>query len=350
MLKRLQIRNFRGFNALEIDQLSGINLIAGKNNSGKTSLLEAISLLVGAGDARLAKNVNIIRGLELDSRVSQAMIGPLWKQLFSDLDMERAIEIEGEDTSHGQLALKITSERQVTPESALDLMEETSVPDYFSELSLAFQYSDPSGKRVESQIRVKGQEFEVNQPTTIASLGAIILLSRTRNIRRDAVRLGQLRRKKQGSLLLKALQIVEPRLQSIEENSSSGTPMIWGDIGLSELVPLSAMGEGMTQIARLVLAIASVPDGVVLVDEVENGIHHSVLPDVWRAIDEAAKQFRTQIFATTHSFECVMAAHESLSQDRFRLHRLEANDAENRCVTYEPDAIDAAICHNLEVR
>ena len=95
MLKRLQIRNFRGFNALEIDQLSGINLIAGKNNSGKTSLLEAISLLVGAGDARLARNVNIIRGLELESRVSPAMIGPLWRQLFSDLDMDRAIEIEG---------------------------------------------------------------------------------------------------------------------------------------------------------------------------------------------------------------------------------------------------------------
>ena len=88
--------------------------------------------------------------------------------------------------------------------------------------------------------------------------------------------------------------------------------MIWGDIGLPELVPLPAMGEGMTQIAWLVLAIASMPDGVVLVDEIENGIHHSVLPDVWRAIDEAAKQFHTQIFATTHSFECVMAAHESL--------------------------------------
>ena len=349
MLKRLQIRNFRGFNALEIDQLSGINLIAGKNNSGKTSLLEAISLLVGAGDARLAKNVNIIRGLELDNRVSPAMIGPLWKQLFSDLDMERAIEIEGEDTSHGQLALKITSERQATPETALDLMEETSVPD-FSERSLSFQYIDPSGKRVESQIRVKGQEFEINQPTTNASLGAIILLSRTRNIRRDAIRLGQLRRKKQGALLLKALQIVEPRLQSIEENSSSGTPMIWGDIGLSELVPLSAMGEGMTQIARLVLAIASIPDGVVLVDEVENGIHHSVLPDVWRAIDEAANQFRTQIFATTHSFECIEAAHQALGPDGFLLHRLEASDAENRCVTFKPNGISAAIRHGLEVR
>ena len=126
--------------------------------------------------------------------------------------------------------------------------------------------------------------------------------------------------------------------------------MIWGDIGLSELVPLSAMGEGMTQIARLVLAIASVPDGVVLVDEVENGIHHSVLPDVWRAIDEAAKQFHTQIFATTHSFECIEAAHQALGSDGFLLHRLEVSDAENRCVTYEPNAIDAALRHNLEVR
>ncbi len=350
MLERLQIRNFRGFNALKIDSLSSINLIAGKNNSGKTSLLEAIALLVGAGDARLARNVNIIRGLESERSVSPAMIGSLWKQLFSDLNLERAIEIEGEHTSHGQLALKITSERQATSETALDLMEETSVLDHFSEHSLAFQYIESSEKCIKSQIRVKGQEFEISQPTTNPSLGAIVLLSRTRNIHRDAVRLGQLRKKKQGDLLLKALKIIEPKLQSIEDNSSSGTPMIWGDIGLSELVPLPAMGEGMTQIARLVLAIASMPNGVVLIDEVENGIHHSVLPDVWQAIDEAAKQSHTQIFATTHSFECIEAAHQALGAGGFLLHRLEASDAENRCVTYEPDTIDAAIRHNLEVR
>ena len=159
-----------------------------------------------------------------------------------------------------------------------------------------------------------------------------------------------LRRQKQGDLLVKALQVVDPRLQSIEDNSSSGIPMIWGDIGLSELVPLSVMGEGMAQIARLVLAIASTPNGVVLVDEVENGFHHSVLPDIWRAVDTAAKQFRTQVFATTHSFECVTAAHASLSTDRFRLHRLETDGEMSRCVTYEPDSIDAAVRHGLEVR
>ena len=346
MLKHLQIRNFRGFNALQIDPLSSINLIAGENNSGKTSLLEALFLLAGAGNAQLAVNANVIRGKEPGAPVQD----PFWKQLFYNLDMGRHIDITGYHESRGELSLKITSERQPTTEISLERTDGVSATNLFDERSLVFQYSDPFNEEIESHIRIKGQDLEVNQPATKILLPAAILLSRTRNPQEDATKLGQLRRQKQGDLLLRALQAIDPKLQSIEDNSSSGAPMIWGDIGLPELVPLPAMGEGMTQIARLVLAIASMPDGVLLVDEIENGIHHSVLPDVWRAIDEAAKQFHTQIFATTHSFECVMAAHESLSQDRFRLHRLEANDAENRCVTYEPDSIDAAIRHNLEVR
>ncbi len=347
MLKRLQIRNFRGFNALEINQLSGINLITGKNNSGKTSLLEAVFLLSGGGNAQLAVNANVIRGIEPDGVPVRDFF---WKQLFSDLDMERSIKIEGEYKSHGRFALEIASEQQPPTEIILDRRDGVSATNLFDEHSLIFQYSDSSDQKIKSHIRFKGQGLEVQQPATNAPFIAAILLSRGRNIYEDATRLGMLRKKKKGDLLLKALQVIEPKLQSIEDNSSSGTPMIWGDIGLSELVPLPAMGEGMTQLARIVLVIASIPNGIVLVDEVENGIHHSVLPDVWRAIDEAAKQFRTQIFATTHSLECVMAAHESLSADRFRLHRLEIADRTSRCVTYEPDAIAAAIQHNLEVR
>ena len=201
-----------------------------------------------------------------------------------------------------------------------------------------------------SHIRWQGGGFEVEQPSIRVPFAAIILLSRMPSNIEDAVRLGQLRRQKKRDLVLKALQVIEPRLQSIEENSSSGVPKIWGDIGWSELIPLSVMGDGMSQIARLVLAIASAPGGLVLVDEFENGIHHSILPKVWRVVDEAAKEFRTQIFATTQSLECVIAAQDSLSENRFRLHRLEIADKTSSCITYEPDAIDSAIRHNLEVR
>ncbi len=348
MLKRLQIRNFRGFNDLNIDQLSAINLIAGRNNSGKTSLLEALFLLAGAGNAQMALNANVIRGLESNGVPAGE---PFWKQLFFNLDMGQAIEIKGVHTSRGRLTLEIASELQASTEIPLDCTGRISETNIFDERSLAFQYFRGTSKKpAKSHIRLEGQGVEITQPATRVPFPATILLPRIRNIREDATRLGRLRRQKQGDLLVKGLQVVDPRLQSIEDNSSSGTPMIWGDIGLSELVPLSVMGEGMTQIARIVLAIAATPNGVVLVDEVENGFHHSVLSDIWRAIDTAARQFRTQIFATTHNLECVAAAHESLSTDRFRLHRLEADGEMSRCVTYEPDSIDAAIRHGLEVR
>ncbi len=347
MLTRLQIRNFRGFNALKIDHLNAINLIAGKNNSGKTSLLEAIFLLSGAGNTQLAMNDNGIRDLAPHG-VSTG--DPFWKQLFFNRDMGRSIEITARRSTRDQLTLKITSERQPTTEIPLDRTNGTSTTNFLNEQLLAFEYTGPSANSVKSQIRMKEQGFQVDQPSTSPLFRAIFLSSRNRNIHEDAVRLGRLRQQKQGDMLLTALRVFEPRLLSIEDNAYSGTPMIWGDIGWSELVPLSVMGEGMTQIARLVLGIASVPDGVVLVDELENGIHHSVLPDVWRVIDEAAKQFRTQIFATTHSLECVIAAHDSLRKDRFRLHRLEITENTSRCVTYEPESIDSAIRHNLEVR
>ena len=346
MLKCLQIRNFRGFNEIKIDELSGINLIAGKNNSGKTSLLEAIFLLSTAGNAEMAINTNIIRGIEPGVPVGD----PFWKQLFFNLNMEWPIGIEVEHISHGQLALEISLEQQLTSEIPLDRANGISVTNLYDERSLIFQYSGPSGERVKGYIRRKRDRFDFSRPDKNPPFPAAILLSRTRNTQEDSIRLGILRRYKRGDLLLGALQVIEPKLKGIEVNSSSGTPMIWGDIGLSELVPLPVMGEGMTQIARIVLAMASAPDGVILVDEVENGIHHSVLPDFWRAIDEGAKQFRTQIFATTHSLECVTAAHESLNADRFRLHRLEVADQMIRCVTYEPQAIAAAIRHDLEVR
>ncbi len=345
MFENLQIRNYRIFKEFKIDRLRRINLIAGRNNSGKTSLLEAIFLLSGAGNANMATNANVMRmGLGQQSET-------LWKPIFSDLDMSRSIEIDGYHTSHGQLTLEITSGRQPTEipyDYALALGNPAiNIPD---ELALRFQYSGPTGTQVKSRIHVQDSKIISHQSRINVPFIATLLQARSANSREDAIQLARLRKQKRDHLLLEALQVVEPKLQSIEDNSSSGTPMIWGDIGLSELIPLAIMGEGMTRIAQLILAIASVADGVALVDEVETGIHHSVLPKVWQVVDTAAKQFRTQVFATTHSLECIRAAHESLGADDFRLHRLEATDTMSRCVTYDPDSIRAALLHDLEVR
>lgn len=346
MLQELEIRNFRIFRKLKITQLRRINLIAGSNNSGKTSLLEAIFLLAGAGRADMLMNPNVVR-----MGPSGRVLGDaLWRPLFSDLDIDKSISIEGLSSPQELLKLEVVRAGQQATEIPPDYAGETSVSSVPEIRSLEVRYRGPNEEPVTSRLMVEGPEVKLEQPNTPAAFDATIIQARTANSQEDAIRLARLRKQKRVDFLLEALQIIDPKLQSIEDNSSSGTPMIWGDIGLTELVPLAVMGDGMTHLARLVLAISQSPDGVVLVDEIENGIHHSVLPEVWRAIDTASRQFNTQIFATTHSFECVRAAHDSLCGEDFRLHRLDKTDDGNRCVTYDPDTIAAALDFNLEVR
>ena len=352
MLKSVKVRNFRVFDDLSIDQLSRINLIAGRNNAGKTSLLEALFLLSGGGNPQMALNPYVIRGPNLPvAGPRDSLPETYWKPMFTALDTRKFVEISGVHAVRGPLTLRISLERPTVVELHLEDAKEISARDLHGEPTLVLSFKSGSEPEVEGQVRVSGQNIQVKQPTDPMPLDAAILSTRIANDKEDAARLGRLRKHKQGSQVLDALRVIEPRLQSIEVNSTSGSPMIWGDIGLPELVPLAVMGEGMTRLARLVLAIANAPGGLVLVDEIETGLHHSVLPDVWRAVDEAAQQFDTQVVATTHSYECIRAAHEALgSGDGFLLHRLEVSDKGNRCVSYSPESIDAAMRHELEVR
>ena len=346
MLEQLQIRNYRIFKELKIDQLRRINLIAGGNNSGKTSLLEAIFLLASGGLAQMLMNSNVLRS-DPGVRVLQ---DTFWKPMFSDLDMDRPIEIEGCHVSKGPVTLSITWGPLYANEITQDYSLGSAATDLSERLSLRMNFRGTESDEVKSRVYAEGADLKFEQPNVEFPFDSTLLKSRSLNTQLDAMRLARLRKSKRDHLLLDALRTVEPRLRSIEENSSSGSSMIWGDVGLSELIPLSVMGEGMSRLTSLVLAVYDTPEGVVLIDEVENGLHHKVLPDVWQAIDKASKKSNTQVFATTHSRECVRTAHEALVEDDFRLHRLEANDDDNRCVTYDPESIASAIKFNFEVR
>lgn len=350
MLKDLRIRNFRALEEFEIGDLAPINILTGNNNSGKTTLLEALFMLSGAGNPHMALNANAVRGIESAAVSVSTLPETFWKPIFTDLDMTRTVEIEGHHKSHGRLTLHIAFERPATVELPLDGSGDLAASAASSGNALLFSFRKDSGEVVEGRIRRAGEGFQVDQPAPPPPFASVFLSSRAGSAREDAARLGQLRKLKLGDLMLDALRTIEPRLQGVEENSASGVPMIWGDIGLSELVPLPAMGEGMTRVGRLILAISAAREGIVLVDEIENGFHHAALEKVWRAVDAAAGRFDTQVVASTHSFECLEAAHRALGPDRLAVHRLEDVDDRIRCVTYGSDAIGAAVSHGLEVR
>ena len=363
MLESVHIRNFRGLKDLKVDGLGRINLFAGRNNSGKTALLEALSLLAGAGWPHLAFNRPVARGADvlaeaesaLGSEVSATTVREsLWKPMFHGFDLHRSIEVEARHSKLGRLSLIADFARQKNVEIMVGNLGGKSVAQLQD--TLGFVYTSSGRGKVTSQAFLddKSQPQAVYTGETDADVNlpfpSAHVSSKGLGQLQDARHLGEVRRQKQGDRVLEALRIIEPRLESIEEISSNGVPMIWGDIGFDELVPLSAMGEGLARVARLFIALIHIQGGIVMVDEIENGLHHSVVPKVWEAIDEMSQEYAVQVFATTHSYECVESAYEALGDKGFVLHRLEAKDSGNRCVTYTPGAVRGAIRHNLEVR
>ena len=350
MFERIHVKNFRILKDVEIGDLSRINLITGLNNSGKTSLLEAMYLLSVARDPTIAVNPDLRAVLEASGGPvggddSSAKVQ--WDKFFSDMNPDNPVKISG-DHADGRMALEIQSTRSKVARVSLDSPGRSSNGD--GAIGLSFLYTAPDGSQIKSKARLEKGELDVSTPDESRVFTAFLVHSGTGNLRNDAVALAGLRVQKRDGLVLKALRVVEPRLRSVEDSVATGYPVIHGDIGLPEMVPLSVMGQGMTQVVQLVLSISYAQGGVVLVDEIETGLHHSIMPHVWKVVDEAARGANVQVFATTHSFECIEAAHETLAPDDFRLHRLDLVDSNVRCVTYTPESIGAAIRHNLEVR
>lgn len=346
MYEHITIHRFRLFRDVHVGGLRRINLLTGENNSGKTALLEALLLLSGGANGELPLRLNRIRGLAASGTIRQvanALFGPL----FPKLDTADPVVIEGHHSDFGHV--KVTLSLRDSETTRLSLQPAQHAEEDLLHVSLQLSFERDSAPQQEVEVKCTPNGFEMQPPPADAPLLCSILTSKTGNAEEDAGRYSRLRVRKQGDVLLDALRIIEPRLEQIEVNSASGRSILCGDIGLPELLPLGLMGEGMSRVARLILAIADSSGGVVLVDEIENGIHHSVLPGVWRAVDEAAVRAKTQVFATTHSFECVQAA-SAMIGDGLGLYRLQPDVASRPIVDYPTEALEGALETGIEVR
>ncbi|MEL7011141.1 MAG: AAA family ATPase [Cyanobacteria bacterium J06648_1] len=114
------------------------------------------------------------------------------------------------------------------------------------------------------------------------------------------------------------------------------------------------LGEGMYRILAMAMSLVTSENGVLLVDEIETGLHYEAQTDMWRLILETAKELNVQVFATTHSWDCIAAYQEALSQveDKSigKLFRLDSKYGKLRAVEYDADDLDIAVRKGIEVR
>jgi hypothetical protein len=170
---------------------------------------------------------------------------------------------------------------------------------------------------------------------------------------RDIQMFNEVEKNKRQEEMLTSLRILEPRLKELDFFMTAGGLMIHGDIGLPHILPVALMGEGMRRVLSIVLAITTSSGGRVLIDEVENGLHHSVMKDVWQAIAQAARTADVQIFATTHSYECIRAAHQAFKDSppyEFRYFRLDRRGEDIVVKSLDEYMLETVEKTDLEVR
>jgi hypothetical protein len=357
MLHSFHIKNYRAFKDFTIEPLERVNLITGSNNVGKTTLLEALYLNLVPGTAfysNLDSNkqesstwLNLFRGFKDVQSILDNV--SKWGWLFYGKDLSQGIELSSSENGETQILRMqwfIESKGGAVP-----IPSDVPLDDLY--IFLSVNLKNIVGQDFHWVVEKKGHR-NLPPPHVLDSLPLRLLFNASsRSPGEDTKWFSKLDDVGRQDEVVNTLRLIEPRLKSLAVSTSDGPAMIYGDIGIGRRIPMSQMGEGMVRLLSLVLEITNASGGVVLIDEIENGLHHSVLTKVWRAIGEAARRSDTQIFATTHSWECIRAAHEAFLESGdydLRLHRLDRINGDIKAITYDKKTLDTSVEMSLEVR
>ena len=289
MLKEIEIQNFRCFEQIKISGFERVNLIGGKNNAGKTVLLEALFLNV----APHTSSLEILRNLRREpSQALKAMPERAWDNLFYAPKKAQFIVIIGkhENNNIEQVEIKLSTN---PGEAHIDIKSKKNAETInWSSLSVSLNGSGRGGS-------IHNGEFPPGEVPVIPSF--IRISGRELTEAYDNARLDD-----KDTEVLKAFQIIDPAIESVE-SFSIGEPTLYLRKKGEKRLPLSLFGDAMNRVAEIILKLVNNKHKILLIDEIENGIHYTNQRDFWRVLFRLAVELDTQIFATTHSLEMLQA-------------------------------------------
>jgi AAA15 family ATPase/GTPase len=318
-LESLKIQSFRGFDSLEMSGFSKINILLGKNNSGKTSVLESIFLLSGISNPELALNVNLMRGLPVNKGVL--------KYIFHNLETHSKPSIIGKFSQGTNRKVEISPifEKNVVsreietaaPENSLSTTSLNAVPDI-----LGLEYSFSIGKEPEPEKKLKTwlrfEKESIKQVLNATYKEDII----SKFLFSGAVDRGLPEQLK--TLFVARKEHILNNLLNKIDSTVKGLYVLPNGIyidkeGISERIPLQLMGDGIRRFLNVAATIAANNEQnfICLIDEIENGLHYKSQILMWQTLFELARAANIQLFVTTHSWEMLQSLTNVLKQDAY---------------------------------
>jgi AAA15 family ATPase/GTPase len=327
-LDSLEITNFRCFDHLVIEKLGRVNLIVGKNGVGKTCLLEALLVYARKADPRTLQMLLAHRDeFVMGEPVNQADID-LFASLFADSLKNLFF---GRILALGKTKAAIGNKKTSKIEFGLD----------------AYSVEGDNTGRIKSLRILVPEEYELAENMQVR---LTVDENSTQKLSMSLLRLDQVRKllPKSGDIIgnifipttglennilgdfwdnialsdlevevTKALQIIDQQIEKFAfvKNPPFRYPVIKRQSDAAPM-PLRSFGEGLIRILGIALTLANAKNGILLIDEFETGLHHQVQADLWKIIFRLANQLNVQVFATTHSWDCVEAFQEAAAEDR----------------------------------
>jgi len=321
--KNIEIKNFRGIDHLIIEDLSRVNVLLGQNNSGKTSVLEAIAMLMSMSNPDMPQSINAVRARKPFSKFIDI------QYFFNNLNVLTPPEVmaEQQDGSSRHLKLSLSYVFDELAESQNEPQQMGTVK-YVNTLEMNFDVSNgPLKQGFQSWLRVNPQGMVVNRKVADgylenkrAWLNPSDLM--TSNLANDLADLFKRNRK---DAVLALLRLFDPHINGIEILTDD---IYIGFEGMAQMMSLSMMGDGLRRYLNMVAAAANPLIDVLLVDEIDNGLHYSTYKKLWEAIFALATTTNKQVFVTTHGKETLSHLNEMLEehpeyQQEMRLYTLE---------------------------
>ncbi len=307
MLNSLYIKNFRQFKELKIEHLGQVNLLVGKNNSGKTCLLEALWIYASHAAPSVLRMI-------ISEREEYWEHSASWKHDSPPIP------------PHKHPIRYLFHGYQWTEEDIeIGLLEPAQERIILNNESLNWQEPFPNFKC----------QFLSTRPIdtkTIADLWDSVLLTPLEE------------------LIIKAVRLVDSKIQKIAVTRSSEIPIV---VYEDERLPLKNLGDGISRVFHIILSLVNARDGFLLIDEFENGLHWKVQPKLWEMIFNLAEKLNVQVFATTHSQDCVQGFHTvwDTQEDKGSFHRLHhRSDFGTVATPYRCETLANALEMDVEMR
>lgn len=378
MLDSFQISNFRLFQFLQVERLNRVNLITGMNNSGKSTFLEAIELY--------ASNISPIVLLDLvKSRQetwfseaqprSQNFTGNSVRHLFYGHKLPQVGEqgiFFGEISSNTRLHISVAAYQNKNDEEGtirkirVSNFQSDIVDEELSNIEVFLIVEEGEKTRrlfgLDRDIRDIGRynsrRLYERHESDFKSIWQIVSTDNMSNRKLaalwDLTGLTNLE-----SEVISALKLIDNRVsglafvEDISQRSSDENriPLVKLE-GIDEPLPLKSMGDGMTRLFHIIVALVNAQNGFLLIDEFENGLHWSVQPKVWNIIFQLSEKLNVQVFATTHSRDCIRGFDSSWNQypELGAFFRLDVKDELIRATEYTSETLTDAIDMDVEVR